>query len=195
MVTVAFPPRLVAMETAAPCPSRSPHRSFRSPAFSTLHTRNADRLARTREISSYSLSCANLLSDDAGRLALSRSLLPSRRESLPPRREGSRKRNTRRRQPADVCTCAILGPPRHRNSMPLRNSSITYQTRVTRNLVMHSRAMLIYGVREDLDASQRWSTRCRGEKTYGNRACISRETRKPFLQTFVAFITHIFFFF
>lgn len=45
--------------------------------------------------------------------------------------------------------------------MHLPNDLITYQTRVTRNLVMHSRAMLICGVREDLDASRRRSTRCR----------------------------------
>jgi len=69
MVTVTFPPRLVAMEMAAPFPSAllSLLLSFRSLTLSVPHT---DRHSHTREIPSFLLSSANLLFDDKGRLAL-----------------------------------------------------------------------------------------------------------------------------
>lgn len=88
MVTVAFPPRLVAMEMVAPFPSAllsSPLFSF-SRSLSLLRS-HADRHSHTREIPSSLLSDANLLSDDKRRLALSRSLRPSFAEGTAARGE------------------------------------------------------------------------------------------------------------
>ena len=63
-------------------------------SFSLLHS-HADRHSHTRESPSSLLSSANLLSDDKGRLTLSRSLRPSFVEDTAALwREGSRKRGT-----------------------------------------------------------------------------------------------------
>lgn len=102
--------------------SFSSHRSFRSLAFSASLALAKFRLPRSRG--------ANLLSDDDGRLALSPSLRPSFAEDTG-EREVEKERNGRERQPVDVYACAILGFLRYRDSMTFRNSSITYQTRIT----------------------------------------------------------------
>jgi len=167
MVTVAFPPRLVAMETAAPCPSSSPLLTFRSPAFSVrLLARSADSLAlakfrppRSRApifsptTTTMTTTTTTTTTTTDGELALAPSFL--RRESS--ERGKAKERNTQE----ETGRKHVHMRDSWRSSATsrlLRNSSIAYQPRVTRNPVMRSRAMLIRDVQEDpVDAS-----RCRG---------------------------------
>lgn len=146
------------METAAPCPSRSPHRSLRS---RFLYRPLARRLARSYSRNSILVAPVRQSSlHDDGRLSLSRALassvLPSfAAEGTPPRSTGRGKskerkhtEETARGRMRDTWSFATSrrGDPRCHP----RNSSITYQPRVTRDLVMHSCAMLICSVREVL---------------------------------------------
>lgn len=140
----------------------SPLLSFRSLAFSaplacrpTLsQSRNSVLLALGRQSSLWRQGATRSL-------ALASSFLRGGYHSAP-RREGGRKRGTDGGDSPRTCTHAWYLVLRNIEArMHLQNDSITYQTQVTRNLVMYFRAMLIYGVREDLDASWRRSTWCR----------------------------------
>lgn len=131
----------------------SPLLSFRSLAFSARMPTDTLTLAKFRPPRTRAPIFSLTTRGDS--LSRARFVLSSRRVCCccSTERGRSKERNRRRRQPANVYACVILGPSQYRGSMHLQNDSITYQTQVTRNLVMYFRAMLICGVREDLDAS------------------------------------------